>query len=268
MDLAAVFLLSLLGGYFFSYLWKRTAYSTRRAEGHHLYFRAAFCGVLLFAAALGLRQGLMAVASGYKALDNSLVEYVKPVLKEESGVSAGELRSRAAWVITSVYSLLIGLLAAPALNLFTPRWWALERSVGALDRLLLRAQRAEMPVSLTLTTGKVYIGPVVSITDPDPIPTVTILPVFSGHRGDDGRVVLATDYGKVYADLERGGAKQLDLPPDWKLNFHLSIRADTIITASLFSPSIYARFTPNWREQLAEQSRKPSSQPERPVDAG
>jgi hypothetical protein len=252
VDLAAVFLLSLLGGYFFAYLWKRTAYTIRRAEGHHLYFRAAFFGVLLFAIALGLRQALLAFASGYKALDNSLVEYVKPVLKEEIGLGAAELRSRAEWVITSVYSLFLGSLSAWLLNLFTPRWWALERSVGALDRLLLAAQRAEMPVSLTLNTGKVYIGPVVSITDPDGIPAVTILPVFSGHRDIEGRMVLTTDYDRVYADLERGGASQLGLQGEWKSNFHLVIRADTIVTAGMFSPSVYARFTPDWQEQLAQ----------------
>jgi hypothetical protein len=263
VDLAAVFLLSLLGGYVFAYLWKRTAYATRRAEGHHLYFRAAFCGVVLFAIALGFRQGLLALICGYRAFDNSLVEYVKPVLKEENGLGAAELRSRAQWVITSVYSLLIGPLAASVLNLFTPRWWALERSVGAFDRLLLQAQRAEMPVSLTLTTGKVYIGPVVSITDPDGIPTVTILPVFSGYRGEEGRMVLTTDYDRVYADLEKGGAKQLGLPADWQTQFNLTIRADTIVTASLFSPSVYARFTPEWREQLAEHYRKLSSAPKR-----
>jgi hypothetical protein len=255
MDLAAVFLLSLLGGYFFAYLWKRTAYETRRAEGHHLYFRAAFCGVLLFATALCLRQCLLMLVSGYKTLDSSLVEYVTPVLKEENGVHAAELRVRAEWVLTSVYSLLIGPLAASVLNIVTPRWWALERSVGvgSLDRLLLNAQKAEMPVLLTLSSGKVYIGPVVSITDGagTPTPTVTILPVFSGHRDGEGRMVLTTDYDKVYADLERGGAQQLGLPTDWQLHFHLAIRADTIVTASLFSPSIYARFTPNWREQLA-----------------
>jgi hypothetical protein len=252
VDLAAVFLLSLLGGYFFAYLWKRTAYATRRAEGHHLYFQAAFCGVLLFAVALGLRQELIALISGYKAFDVGLVEYVKPVLKGEVGLGATELRSRAEWVVTSVYSLLLGPLAAVVLNVFTPRWWALERSVGGLDRLLLKAQRAEMPVSLTLTTGKVYIGPVVSITDPNGIPTITIVPVFSGHRDADGRMLLTTDYDRVYADLEAGGATQLGLAADWKLQFHLAIRADTIVTATLFSPSVYARFTADWQERLAQ----------------
>ncbi len=252
MDLAAVFLLSLLGGYFFAYFWKRTAYTTLRLEGHHLYFRAAFFGVLLFAAAIAVRQGLLALVSGYKVFDDALVQYIKPALKEENGLGATELRSRAEWVVTAVYSLAIGPVAAWVLNLFTSRWWALESSLAGLDRLLLQAQLADMPVCLTLTTGKVYIGPVVSITDPNGMPMVTLLPVYSGYRDAEGRMILTTDYDRVYADLERGGAAQLDLPTDWQSRFQLAIQAEMIVTAALFSPSVYAKFNPGWREQLAQ----------------
>lgn len=256
MDLAAVFLLSLLGGYYFAYFWKRTAYTTLRLEGHHLYFRAAFFGVLLFAIAIGVRQALLTLGSGYRVFDDGLVQYIKPALKEEGGLGAAELRSRAEWVVTAVYSLAIGPVAAWVLNLFTPRWWALERSLSGLDRLLLQAQLADMPVCLTLTTGKVYIGPVVSITDPNGMPMVTLLPVFSGYRDAEGRMTLTTDYDRVYADLERGGAAQLDLPTDWQSRFQLAIQAQTIVTAALFSPSVYAKFTPDWREQMARTHRK------------
>jgi hypothetical protein len=83
VDLAAVFLLSLLGGYFFVYTWRLTAYSTRRVEGHHLYFRAAFCGVVFFAIALLLRRLLLENVS-YAHIDADLIKYVTPVLKDDS----------------------------------------------------------------------------------------------------------------------------------------------------------------------------------------
>ena len=251
MDLAAVFLLSLLGGYWFASIWKRTAYTTLRSEGQHLYFRAAFFAVLLFISAIAIRQALLFCLSGYRIFDDWLVQYIKPALKEETGVAAADIRTRAEWVVTAAYSLAIGPIAAWTLNLFTSRFWALERSVGTLDRLLLEAQRVEMPVSLTLTSGKVYIGPVVSITDPIGTPMVSLLPVFSGYRDADGRMHLTTDYDTVYADLERGGAAQLGLPAEWQSRFRLSIRADNIVTAALFSPLVYAKFNPGWREQLA-----------------
>jgi hypothetical protein len=51
MELAAVFLLSLPGGYTFALTWRHTAFATRRADGQHLYFRAAYYGAVLFVAA-------------------------------------------------------------------------------------------------------------------------------------------------------------------------------------------------------------------------
>ena len=255
MDLAAVFLLSLLGGYSFTNMWKRTAYAMRRAEGHHLYFKAAYCGAILFAIALGIRHELLLHSGDYPGFDVALLEYVKPALKEETGLAANELRSRTEWLVVAVYSMILGPIGASLLNPLTPRRWALERSVGPLDRLLLEAQRVEMPVSLTLTSGKVYIGAVRSTTDPRSTPPVmTIIPVYSGYRTEDGRMVLTTDYESVYADLSAGGATQLALPAGWLLQFRLTIRSDMIVSATLFSPAVYARFNPDWRDQLSKPS--------------
>lgn len=249
MDLAAVFGLSLLGGYFFAHYWKLTAFATRRAD-QHLYFRAAYFGAILFTIALVIRHELL-LWPRYVSFDAAFLEYVKPALKEENGIFAGEIRSRAEWLVTAVYSMVLGPIGAFVLNRFTPRDWALQRSVGLFDRLLLRAQRSEMPISLTLASGKVYIGAVSSTTDLDSIPPViAIVPVFSGYRSPDGRMVLTTDYESVYADLEKGGAAQLELPADWITQFGMTIRTDMIVSANLFSPAVYTRFNPTWREQL------------------
>ena len=176
MDLAAVFALSLLGGYYFALRWRLMAYATRRVEGHHLYFRAALSGVVLFLIALGLRQVLLAKLPAYPALDRELVHYVEPALKLEDGVSVSVQTRRAEWVVTALYSLALGWLVLPGLlNRVTPKLWAARRSVGALDRLLLQAQQRDMPVAVTLTTGKVYIGQVASITDPDVEPKAIVM---------------------------------------------------------------------------------------------
>jgi hypothetical protein len=72
MDVAAVFALSLLGGYFFASYWRLTAFSTKREEGHHLYFRAALFGVVLFLLALFLRFSLIFFSSVYARWDESV----------------------------------------------------------------------------------------------------------------------------------------------------------------------------------------------------
>jgi hypothetical protein len=261
VDLAAVFLLSLLGGYYFASLWRLTAFATRRVEGHHLYFRAALCGVICFAAALLLRTVLIKTSSWYPAVDEALVSYVKPILKEESGVGEADQIRRAQWVITAGYSLVLAIMFAGLFNILTPRRWALYRSAGALDKLLMEAQRQDLPVSLTLTSEKVYIGVVIATPDPNVTPSVvTILPMFSGHRDELGRLGLTTDYETLYTSLHRGRATQLGLPDQWLSQFRLTIPAESIVTAALFSPAVYAEFNPLWKQQIAERNRKPPPQ--------
>lgn len=195
MDLAAVFLLSLLGGYYFAITWRLTAFSTKKADGHHLYFRAALYGVILFALALTLRVYLVGKYPSYAGFDSELSSYVRPVLKEEAGVQAVDEIKRAQWVVTAAYSLVLGPIVALFLNLVTSRRWALRRSVEGLDKLLLEAQEQALPVSFTLNSGKIYIGVVVDTPNPaSEAQATTILPMFSGHRGPTGRMYLTTDY--------------------------------------------------------------------------
>src|SRR3954466_15864680 len=91
MDLAALSVLVVLGGYCFAYLWRATTSTIRRADGHHLYFRAALCGSFLFVLALGVRSLLVSAFPAYHSFDSALVEYFRPALKVENGL---ELLSR------------------------------------------------------------------------------------------------------------------------------------------------------------------------------
>jgi hypothetical protein len=256
VDLAAAFLLSLLGGYCFAYVWRATRFTTRRVDGHHLYFRAALCGALLFSIALALRIVLVGYFPAYRDFDSTLVEYVRPVLKVESGLALPELTRRAEWVVTAIYSLLLGAFCGPVSNVFTPRRWAQQRSIGAFYSFLLQTHQKSLPISLTLNTNKVYIGHVVAPLDPVREPVVVpLLPMLSGHRDAEGRLNVTTDYLAVYSALEHGRAMQLGLPAEWQSQFELAIRADEIVTAALFSPAIYAEFNPDWKQRIAQQNQ-------------
>jgi hypothetical protein len=265
VDLAAVFGLSLVGGYWFCSLWRVTAFSTRRIEGHHLYFRAALYGALLFVLALALRNAALGLTV-YARLDNAVVSYVEPALKEESGLTPEAQRRRAEWLVTAAYSLLVGPLVGGLFNVFTSRRWAQQRSLGALNRLLLRAQREDMPVQLTLNTGKIYIGLVAEITNPDrEADVIRIIPMFSGYRDAKSRMALTTDYESIYGQLASGRAAHLGLPDSWLSQFELVISADTIVSAALFSPAVYAEFNPHWQQAIRD-SGKPAPTPEMIVE--
>ena len=109
MDLAAAFLLSLLGGYCFAYQWHATALATKRADGHHLYFRAALCGSVLFVVALGMRRLLDWSFPACLRFDSALIDYFRPALKVESGLELVSQVRRVEWIVTAVYSLLLGI---------------------------------------------------------------------------------------------------------------------------------------------------------------
>jgi hypothetical protein len=249
VDLAAAFLLSLLGGYCFAYVWRVTAFTTKRIEGHHLYFRAALWGAMFFSIALALIRNF----PRYHDFELTLVDYLRPALKDEPGLTLAGQTRRIEWVVTTIYSLVLGAICSAILNRFTPRRWALQRSVSAFYTFFLKAQQGGTPVSLTLDTGKVYIGLVIETLDPTREPVaVVLLPIFSGNRDAQGRLNLTTDYGTLYSSLRRGRAAQLGLSADWLLQFELTIRADEIVTAALFSAPIYAEFNPGWKQHCLQ----------------
>jgi hypothetical protein len=255
MDFAAAFLLTLLGGYCFAYTWAATAFTTKKAEGHHLYFRAALCGAVLFALALPLRIAFALNSPACLEFDTALVEYVTPALKEEAELTSLARTRRAEWVVTSFYSLLLGTVCGLAANLFTPRRWSAQRGSSELDRLLLHANWDGYPITLTLNTGKIYVGLVVEAPNPLREPAaVALLPLLSGHRDDEGRMQLTTDYEEVYARLRSGKAAELGLRADWKSQFRLVVRADEIVTATRFSRNLYGEFNPDWQQKFPQQS--------------
>lgn len=247
MDLAPAFLLSLLGGYAFASLWCFTSYETRRSDGHHLYFRAAFYGAVFFVAAFMLRILALVYWSAYAEWDRAATALVNPALKDTHDPGQNSI------VVVAAYSLLVGPLFAALLNVVTPKRWSLLRSVNALDALLLRAQYAEMPVSITLDNGKVYIGLVRRISEPNHRPLAVVLfPMLSGHRDDDGRLKLTTNYRRIYDALDKNPdlRKHHGLPKVWEPNFEVVLRADQIVSANMFSPTVYSEFNPGWRESL------------------
>ena len=257
MDLAPAFLLSLLGGYGFASLWRFTSYETRRSDGHHLYFRAAFYGAVFFAAAFMLRIVALAYWPTYAGWDRAALSLVDSTLKDPHDPLQNSI------VVAAAYSMLVGPVFAAALNVFTPKRWSLLRSVNALDALLLRAQYAEMPVSITLDNAKVYIGLVRKISEPNQRPlSVVLLPMLSGHRNDDGRVKLTTNYRRIYDALDKDPdlRKHHGLPKVWEPNFEVVLRADQIVSANMFSPSVYSEFNPGWRESLDAPPGPPSPQ--------
>ena len=254
MELATALALSLFGGYWFAVTWQFLSFSTRRSDGHHLHFRAALWGVVLFAIAFVLRIWARQKFPWFAEFDKVMVDYIKPLLAKDANARQAEL------MLVAAYSMALGPLFGGFLNVFTSKKWTLERSLSGMDATLYSAQQIDMPVCVTLTSGKVYVGLVERITDPDRSPmTISLFPMYSGHRDDQGRLELTTDYEKVYRALdEEKKAEKLQLPEPWEQVFTMVIRAESIISATMFSPPILEEFNPDWRQGLIKKkSEKP-----------
>ena len=250
MDVAAVFLLSLLGGYSFASIWRFTRFTTRRADGHHLYFRAALYGIILFIVALVGRVILRFRYPAYMDFESNIGRYIAPAMKDPANTRQLEM------VITAGYSLLIGPILAFILTPIPFKTVALRYSLGTLDRMLLKAQTENMPVSVTLSSDKVYIGLIRRITEPDHPPAMIVMvPMMSGHRDANGRVKITTEYETIYDKLRAGQGAEYKLPKKWSEQFELVIRADSIVTATPFSTAVYSSFNPNWKEKIALQDQ-------------
>lgn len=254
MEVATVFALSLVGGYLFAAHWRYTSYAIRRSEGQHLYFRAAFYAIAWFIAAFLLRIILLVHWEDYASLEKALTSYIAPALKDPSNERQVEL------VVTALYSCVVGPAIAVLLNGLTPRVVALRQRLSAMDLLLFNAQRAGLPVQVTLSSGKVYIGAVRRIRDPErPPETIALFPMYSGHRGDDGRLQITTDYEEIYKGLSDPQMRaELGIGSDFARYFDLELRADLIISAEIFTPQIYSQFNPGWRDAIGKRKVHPT----------
>jgi len=256
MDLAAVSVLLLLGGYCFASVWRRTVLTTRKLDGHHLYFRAALCGAILFLSALAARTTLLAHWPTYQRFDLALIEYIEPILRNEPGVTLYEQTRRLEWVVVSIYSLVLGTVCGPTLNRVTPRRWIWRRTLSPLYGFLAEAQRSNQPVTLTIGNGAVYVGRVIAFLElaRDPA-AITLLIAFSGQRNSQGRLELTTDYEVIYRTWGYDSATKLNAPANLFAPFELTLRTEDIVAVAPFSPNVYERLNPGWRQQIARQAQ-------------
>ncbi|MEC8859900.1 MAG: hypothetical protein VYE29_07840 [Pseudomonadota bacterium] len=173
-----LFLLGLVAGFNFIKEWEATRYLLAREDGHKLYFRAAFWGlvVCLITAAPILLVDRIA--------QNCWVEY--------PGLPVDDTESLVISVL--IVAPFTAFLVANIFNLFTN---ALEYYLDALgenefEHLLVTAMENNFMVMTTLEDKKVYVGWVFRISDParDPRKYFSIIPVMTGFRDEEHRVVF------------------------------------------------------------------------------
>lgn len=222
-------LLPLLGGFLLlhrAYLWR---YYLVRFDGHRLIFFSAAAGVALLAAST------IATYLLTWGLPSSLRLWHEFVPFAHSGKAFG--------------AFFLGLVLPEAINRVKP-WNKPSRAQKAiqyfgneLELLVLRSMDLEVPVLLTLGTGKIYVGYATQLFNPDiERKYLKILPVMSGYRD---RTTLearfTTDYEEVLARAKDHDSAFHDLlDKDFEIVFPVS----DIKSVSLFDARAYEEFNP------------------------
>ena len=209
-------LLPLLGGFLFFHLTHYFRFGAQRLDGYRLLLQTAVAGTCLTALARFINI-LFELAFGANAVDRAWAFFAPYSF---SG--------------TSVLSLLLGPLAALCWNLFVDKEEAKDIEIrkhgNAFTQLLLRAQKEDLLLSITLDNRKWYVGWVVESPNLDPQELYfRLLPYRSGYRDVDS---LNTVYTTFYdGALGESAFAQSDLV--------ITLPLKDVKTANLFNEDLY-----------------------------
>jgi hypothetical protein len=220
-----VLLLPLLGGYVFISYWNHTRFSARRYSGERLLFHAALAGVFL----LVLSYTLVLLVS--ELWPNLAATWHRWVPFKHSGTSLG--------------ALLLGATLWWPLNFVYQKKSELRRTISDwndyLEELLTDALDSTRQVSITLHSGKVYVGFVVRTFNPAyDRKYIVILPTMSGYRTATTRqLIFDTDYTRVYQALMEEDESRLVRGVN---DFQIVVPVSQVVSANLFDWEAYQRF--------------------------
>jgi hypothetical protein len=212
-------LLPLIGGFLFVHLAHFFRFGAQRLDGYRLLFQSAIAGICLSAIAR-LVDLLLGLTPAGPSLER-LWFWFSPF--DYSGVSA--------------LSLLFGPALAVLVNAFINKERAkdleIRRHGNSLIRLLHKAEKEKLLLSITLDSRKWYVGWVAESPNLDPQEFYfRLLPFISGYRDKD---TLETFRSVFYQDV----LKETDLEPD---QFYVTLPLKDVKIAGLFNDEVYNEY--------------------------
>lgn len=238
LSLTPLLLLPLVAGYIFIKEWEVVRYSVAIEDGHRLYFRSAFHGVIITAISFLI----------LRAFDAPLItaSWKSPELYTQLANHFFELPvSKLTVFFTLVVSPFVAKLLAITLNIFSKagNHYYIALQDNELELLLAKSIFDIKMVMITLEDEKVYVGFVTKLTDPTKERKfVSIRPLISGYRSETKEVIFTTFYEDIYS------GKHVELEHLAMDDYIVVLRADKVISARIFDSIAYSKF-----KQSAEQ---------------
>lgn len=219
-----LFLLGLVAGFNFIKEWEATRYRLAREDGHKLYFRAAFWGLVVCLVTSLFFFGLLHLLPNswrgpFNYLTDDTASFVIQVL------------------LTSPF---FAFLIAKLFNKFTNeyKYYLDALRENEFEWLLVNAMETNFMVMITLEDGKVYVGWVYRVSDPAKSPRkyFSIIPVVTGFRDEKQKVCFTTFYDQLYESMNKS-LSHLDTE-----HFMTVLPAHHLASCRLFDPDAYAEF--------------------------
>lgn len=180
---AIVLFLVVLGDFQLSTRWTRTRFEILREDGHKLYFKSAYYGICVFLTTYAIVLLMEGVIGSIR--DGRLYS-----LSIERVISANELI-----LVAAVLTLFIGRHLPTFLNRLQDPEQDLRRAIqdDDFEKFLHSAAVRQRLVSITMANRKIYIGWILETMDPtNERKHITLLPLFSGYRDENGKTELTT----------------------------------------------------------------------------
>lgn len=254
---SAVFaLIFLSSGYLFLRRWRITRPHAFRWDGHALYFSVVVASLVLVMEADWLRVQVEASGTAGIYITEKLSNLLASFATDQKLQVLG---------LTALWSVPIAIASFSAFNL-PLRFSSLLRiqlylrmsCLNELEEFLLATNTRNMPVMVTLSSNKVYVGFSIEANGArDKKEWVRLEPLLSGYRNDKHEFVDTTDYRWLHQDQLPDGHKRSD--------FDILLPTSNITSVHAFDLSIYLKQFGDARAEVADISRRVPRSSELPL---
>lgn len=225
-------ILPLAGGYYIITRCNFYKFKQQRLDKQRLIFDSILIGITIIAITFFIRKATEAIAPSWILEMSKFLPVQLP------------------YIGTTIFSFLFSVIFTEVGNVtfWRSKRTQIERAIkqvgNELELLLKSSFNDSKLLQFTLDTDKFYIAWVKEL----PIPTVSnyirVIPVFSGYRDDQKRLVFTTHYLTVYSDyVNEGRVENIE-----ELDVDLVLTLDNLVSVSYFDVEMFERFN-NPREE-------------------
>lgn len=251
MEVVGIYIVPLLAGYIFSITWAGSRYQVARESDYRIYFRAIFYAIFLVGCSFLLHIIFGIYVGGPREW---IVSSVRFLFHRCFSITCCTEQSMQYSLVMG--SLLVSFIFGHSLNLLRfikhhAVKWAIRND--DFEIMVKMSLTRTMPIAVTLTTGKVYIGFAVRTDDPvEERKDLRLLPLLSGYRDERQGLCIEVNYRTAYDVILDPDSSSLDHLAIG--DFEVVIMCREIVSSNFFDVAAYVKFNEDDQESLPFQS--------------